>query len=96
MERDTAYEGQYHDMRAKMNEELRESIYGWGKGGWWEKPVFGTPANDGNGSRWRRAREGFDVRYPRIRKERDRARRAVKREGLRLLVLTFFYFWRCT
>lgn len=92
MEVDRAYEARWRAAKEAMAEEARQAMYGWGKGGWWEKgggegigPAAVAAAIEGNGNRWRRGREPFDVRYPRTRKDRDgRGRRGVKREGLKL------------
>ncbi|GLB39897.1 putative SNF5-domain-containing protein [Lyophyllum shimeji] len=84
MERDREYEGVFRQMKERMGREGREAL--WKGTAWWEKGFPG--AQEGGGNRWRRAREPFDVRYPRTRREpgRDagRGRRGVRREGLRL------------
>jgi SWI/SNF-related matrix-associated actin-dependent regulator of chromatin subfamily B member 1 len=90
IEVDKEYETVFRGMKERMTEEVKEALYGWGKRGWWEKgggAGVGTVQMEGHpwGSKWRRAREPFDVRYPRARKDRDgRSRRGTKREGLRL------------
>jgi SWI/SNF-related matrix-associated actin-dependent regulator of chromatin subfamily B protein 1 len=84
MEVDKVYEGVYKGMKDRMTEEAKDALYGWGKGGWWEKGGAGGGENVW-GNRWRKPREPFDVRYPRTRKDREgRGRRGTRREGLRL------------
>ena len=89
MEVDKGYDKVWKGMKERMVGEAKEALYGWGKGGWWEKGggagVGVVQTENPWGNRWREPRERFDVRYPRSRKERDgRGRRGTKREGLRL------------
>lgn len=82
MEVDKEYEGQYRAMKERMGEEVRD-IVSPRKAGWWEREsmeVCGTI----NGPGRRRQREGFDVRYPKSRKEGRDKRKVGRREGLRL------------
>ncbi|KAF5384284.1 hypothetical protein D9615_003252 [Tricholomella constricta] len=79
MEVDKAYEGSFRSMKERMGAEARVALH---RADWWEK---GGGSEGGNVNRWRRPREGFDVRYPRSRKAGEgRGRRGIRREGLRL------------
>ena len=84
MEVDREYEGTYRTMKKRAEAEAREAVFGWGKVPWWEKGGGGVEGA-GNMNRWRRPREGFDVRYPRRRDGGGSSgRRRGKREGLKL------------
>jgi len=57
---------------------------------WWERGAHGNGM--GNWNRWRKAREPFELRYPRQRPHASRSgRKTMKREGLRLFVFYFFF-----
>jgi SWI/SNF-related matrix-associated actin-dependent regulator of chromatin subfamily B protein 1 len=80
MKKDKEYEVVMRKMKERMNSEMRGLF---GGAAWWEK---GAPSVDVN--RWKRGREGFDVRYPlrRGKEKEGRERRKRQREGLRLCV----------
>lgn len=82
MKVDKEYEGTLRKMKERMAGEIN-GMFGGSNGCWWEKGAQSVDVN-----RWRRGREGFDVRYP-LRKGREkegRERRKRQREGLRLYV----------
>ncbi|KAJ3493671.1 hypothetical protein NLJ89_g10962 [Agrocybe chaxingu] len=103
MEVDKAYDARLRTMRQRAGEEARVALglgvgpavdgntrnKGWAGSGaimWWER---GAPGNGmGNWNRYRRGREGFDVRYPKVRRDGHglsrSGRKGAKREGLRL------------
>jgi len=94
MEVDREYEGAFRAMKKRAEAEAREAMFGWGKVPWWEKGGGGVEGA-GNMNRWRRPREGFDVRYPRSRREGGSSRRRGKREGLKLYVNFLGVVWCC-
>lgn len=80
---------EYGAVLGKMKERMANEVRGMFNGpAWWEK---GAPDVDVN--RWKRGREGFDVRYPlrRGKEKEGRERRKRQREGLRLYVVPLFY-----
>ena len=87
METDKEYDARLRAQQKRMADELRTASAG---PMWWERGAPG--AGMGNWSRYRRSqREGFDVRYPKSRRDAGRShRKGVRREGLRLSVLFFF------
>ena len=90
MEKDRAYEGLLGGMQRRMGEEAREvfGVDGIAGSQWWERGAHGNGMSNWN--RWRKAREPFELRYPRQRPHVSRSgRKTMKREGLRLFV---FYF----
>ncbi|KAJ6591033.1 SNF5-domain-containing protein [Mycena vulgaris] len=79
MAKDRAYEGLFRGMKTRMGAEVREML-GPRNVPWWEKGTLDT-----NASRFLKGREGFDVRYPYRKKEREGGRRkGARREGIRL------------
>ena len=89
METDKEYDTRLRAQQKRMADELHTASAG---PMWWER---GAPGNGtGNWSRYRRSqREGFDVRYPKSRRDAGRShRKGVRREGLRLSVNFFFSF----
>ena len=90
METDKEYDTRLRAQQKRMADELHTASAG---PMWWER---GAPGNGtGNWSRYRRSqREGFDVRYPKSRRDAGRShRKGVRREGLRLSVNFFFSFY---
>jgi SWI/SNF-related matrix-associated actin-dependent regulator of chromatin subfamily B protein 1 len=83
---DKEYEGAFRRMKERLAEELR-AVRDPERMAWWERDRDGIDVNPNVslGAR-RRGREGFDVRYPKARKDRDgrERKRAGRREGLRL------------
>lgn len=80
MKVDKEYEGVLRKMKERMAGEMR-GLLGGINGCWWEKGARSVDA-----LRWKRGREGFDVRYPlrRGKEKEGRERRKRQREGLRL------------
>ena len=80
MQADRAYDGVWRRTRERMAEEMRE-VRG-KRPPWWERDP------EGMGMMPRRRRDGFDVRYPRTQRDRDRdardKRKVGRREGLKL------------
>ena len=83
METDKEYDARLRAQQKRMTEELQTTSVN-GPPMWWERGAPG--AGMGNWSRYRRSqREGFDVRYPKSRRDAGRShRKGVRREGLRL------------
>jgi SWI/SNF-related matrix-associated actin-dependent regulator of chromatin subfamily B member 1 len=79
---DKEYEGRYRNMKERMAEELRE-VMSPRKAGWWERESMDV-CGPINGPGRRRPREGFDVKYPKSRKDGRDKRKTGRREGLRL------------
>ncbi|KAJ7628439.1 SNF5-domain-containing protein [Roridomyces roridus] len=76
---DTKYEQVYRDMKTRMGNEFSDMV-GQRSVPWWEK---GTLAF--NASRFIAGRQGFEMRYPHRRRDRDSSRRkGARREGIRL------------
>jgi SWI/SNF-related matrix-associated actin-dependent regulator of chromatin subfamily B protein 1 len=87
MKRDKEYEVAMRKMKERMGIEMRGLF---GGNAWWEKGAASVDVN-----RWKRGREGFDVRYPlrRGKEKEGRERRKRQREGLRLYVFDFCFRW---
>ncbi|KAF8903075.1 hypothetical protein CPB84DRAFT_1835950 [Gymnopilus junonius] len=92
MDTDAAYAELLRGQQTRMVGEVKEAISVGGTAGpaWWDRG--GNGVHGMNLNRWRRGRESFDVRYPRVKKEGERygmhggrsGRKGGRREGLKL------------
>ncbi|KAF8639180.1 hypothetical protein AX17_001667 [Amanita inopinata Kibby_2008] len=78
MKMDKEYEGAWRKMKERMAEEVRD-VFGPRNAPWWERGSL-----DVNINRWKKARESFDIRYPRKPKDGSQRRKGARREGFKL------------
>ncbi|PFH53423.1 hypothetical protein AMATHDRAFT_1089 [Amanita thiersii Skay4041] len=78
MKVDKEHEAVWKKMKERMAKEAQD-VFGPRNAPWWERGSL-----DMNINRWRKGREGFDIRYPRKPKDSIQRRKGVRREGLKL------------